>query len=151
MQQPDQTDVHQGGCLCNAVRYAFAGPLSKVVVCHCRDCQRASGSAAAYNIRVPAHTLTITKGSYQCYTVRAASGENLTRMFCAQCGSQLFSQREKLPEMMTVKAGTLDAIGGLVLARHIWTDSAMPWTTFDDTLPCHAREYDGLRQAKREL
>jgi hypothetical protein len=144
------SSYHTGGCLCGAVRYEISAPLPKVVVCHCRDCQKASGSAAAFNARVPTEALKLAKGSYQTYAVTAESGEQLTRMFCAQCGSQLFSQRENLSQMMTVKIGTLDDPSKLELGRHIWTGSAMPWTVFDAILPCHEREYIGLRKPSHE-
>ena len=151
MKQPIEAQPRQGGCLCGAVRYAVDGPLSGIIVCHCKDCQRASGSTAAYNVRVATRDLTITKGACDHYTVTAESGQELTRMFCARCGSQLFSQRAQLPDVLSIKAGTLDDPGGLALARHIWTARAMPWDTIDAELPCHEGEFDGLRQPKTDV
>ena len=146
-----KTSTHYaGGCLCGAVRYELSVPLPKVVVCHCRDCQKASGSAAAFNARVRADALKITSGTYQTFAVTAESGEQLIRMFCAKCGSQMFSQRESLPQMITVKIGTLDDPSKLEIGRHIWTDSAMPWNVFDDVLPRHEREFIGLRKPTNE-
>ena len=142
---PTMSDMIYGGCLCGAVRYECRHALAPIVVCHCRDCQKASGSDAAYNARVPASAVTFTRGTPQTYTVIADSGEKLKRMFCSACGSQLFSQRERLPQFMTIKVGSLDTLDGLELGRHIWTGSAAPWATFYETLPQHEGEFAGLR------
>ena len=51
-----------GGCLCGAVRYECTGEPVFSLLCHCRDCQRQSGSAYAAAVRVPAVTFRVTRG-----------------------------------------------------------------------------------------
>jgi hypothetical protein len=43
-------------------------------------------------------------------------------------------QREKAPDLMVFKVGTLDDASGLKLARNIWIDSALPWMHVDPAL-----------------
>ena len=119
-----------------------------MVVCHCVDCRKASGSAAAYNARVPAESIRFTRNEPKAFTVLAASGQRLKRLFCPECGSQLFSQREKLPQFLTIKVGSLDDPSGLAVGRHIWTSSAMPWLRIDEDVPHDEREFAGLAEPK---
>lgn len=96
-----------GRCLCGAVRYASTGPALFCVVCHCRDCQRASGSGG-----VP--VLGVAKASFSCEgpvkqsRVRGGSGLAAVRNFCADCGSLLFGTPESALELVTIYAGSLD-------------------------------------------
>jgi hypothetical protein len=41
----------KGGCLCGAVRYHLTAPPNYVYFCHCRDCQRESGSSLVTDVR----------------------------------------------------------------------------------------------------
>jgi hypothetical protein len=59
-----------GGYACGAIRYACTADPLLAVNCHCRDCQRASGSAFAAILRLPAAAFSVTKGAPQFYTVR---------------------------------------------------------------------------------
>ena len=49
----------KGGCLCGAVRYTAEADPTSATVCHCRDCQKFTGSAFAALVRVPKEALTI--------------------------------------------------------------------------------------------
>ena len=137
-----------GGCLCGAVRYQCSHDVRNIIVCHCQDCRKASGSAAAYNSRVPAESITFTQGQPSTYAVTADSGHKLTRFFCSNCGSQLFSQREHLPQFYAMKVGSLDDPSALQVSRHIWTSSAMPWVPLNQDVPHDAEEFAGLSEAK---
>ena len=56
-----------GGCLCGAVRYESTGEPGFALLCHCRDCQRQSGSAYAAGLRVAASGFWVTQGEPKFY------------------------------------------------------------------------------------
>ena len=124
-----------GGCLCGAIRYRIDAPLNSVSACHCTHCRRISGAGSSHNALVPTSAVTFTAGKTKVYKDTADSGNALFRNFCGDCGSSLFSQREKTPETTVLKVGTLDDASGLSLAMNIWTDSALPWMHIDPAVP----------------
>lgn len=126
-----------GGCLCGAVRYEVSAPLTSVIACHCTHCRRISGAGSSHNAPVLASGFRITAGTPKRYVDTADSGNKLYRFFCPECGSSLYSQREKVPEMLTLKVGTLDDASRLELVMNIWTDSALPWMPIDPASERH--------------
>jgi len=123
--------AHTGGCLCGAIRYAVDAPLRELRACHCIDCQRASGAHGAVVAFVRREHFRIVQGTAKRYAKKADSGRTLFRYFCGDCGSSLYSYRETLPEVIGVRAGTLDDSSGLRITAHIWTKSAPPWSYLD--------------------
>ena len=138
----DQTAT--GGCLCGAIRYAVSAPLKNVIACHCTHCRKISGAGSSHNAAIPSSAMTVTAGKPAMYADTANSGNRLNRFFCADCGSSLYSRREKVPEMTILKVGTLDDASGLKLAMNIWTDSALPWMHVDPAV----EQYPGNRPLK---
>lgn len=126
-----------GGCLCGAVRFECVHDGEKMAVCHCADCRKASGAAAAHILRVPAEALRIVRGEPRSYEKRADSGNAITRLFCPNCGSQLYSMREDTPRFRAIRAGALDDPSSLEVGLHIWTRSALPWVARDTSVPQH--------------
>ena len=117
-----------GGCLCGAVRYSLEASVTGLRTCHCRNCQKSSGAGGTVNAVVPSDSLKFTKGSTRRYDDSATlSGRTLSRHFCGDCGSPIYSQRTETPEMMTVRAGTLDDSSGMKITGNIWTRSARHW------------------------
>ena len=123
--------AHTGGCLCGAIRYAVVAPLAELRACHCTDCQRASGAHGAVVAFVRAENFRLLQGTPKRYAKRADSGRTLIRYFCGECGSSLYSHRETMPEVIGVRAGTLDDSSQLRITGHIWTRSAPPWSYLD--------------------
>ena len=119
---------YTGGCLCGAVRYSINAPITELRHCHCRDCQKASGAHGAVVALIRKDDFKLEKGALKRYAGKAASGRTLYRFFCPECGSPIYGQRETMPEMMTIRAGTLDESNDLRIAMHIWTASARPWS-----------------------
>ena len=81
-----KSDVMTGGCLCGKIRYQAAQRMTGVLVCHCRMCQQATGSAFFPSALYPRETLEFTVGEPTWY----ASSEIAERGFCSACGTQLF-------------------------------------------------------------
>ena len=124
-----------GGCLCGAVRYESTGEPTFSLLCHCRDCQRASGSAYNAAVRVPAAGFRITSGTPKLYVKAADSGNTVTRAFCPECGSPLFLQVSARPDLVGIRVGTLDDPSGFRPQAHIFVKSAQPWDHMDPALP----------------
>jgi hypothetical protein len=124
-----------GGCACGAVRYeCSAAPLASFN-CHCRDCQRETGSAFAAIIMVPTAAFRVVRGEPRYFGVKADSGFVTKRAFCAECGSSLFGDPERVPALRTIRVGSLDDPSGFHPARDIYTASAQPWDFMNPDLP----------------
>ncbi|MBE0614974.1 MAG: GFA family protein [Burkholderiales bacterium] len=126
-----------GGCLCGNIRYSVSAPVEKIIACHCTHCQKASGAGASHNAVVPSSAVSFTAGKPRLFADTAQSGNILNRYFCADCGSPIYSQRAKVPEMMVLKVGTLDAPENMNLVMNIWTKSARPWMHRDPAAENH--------------
>ncbi|MEN9682600.1 MAG: hypothetical protein RLZZ427_351 [Pseudomonadota bacterium] len=120
------TSPQTGGCLCGAVRYSVAAEPLMQVICHCKNCQRQSGSAWSMIAGVPETAVTIT-GALTTYEDHGDSGGGVLRQFCGTCGSPLFSRVASAPGMLFIKAGTLDDTSAFAPAVQIWTKSRQHW------------------------
>ena len=81
-----------GGCACGSIRYECKAEPILAYKCHCRDCQRASGSGFLALLWVPSDKLDIIANEPRYYAVNADSGRQLKRGFCPQCGSNVMVQ-----------------------------------------------------------
>ena len=126
-----------GGCLCGTVRYECSAEPIAMGNCHCRDCQRATGSAYAAGLLVPQSAVKIT-GDVKYYEVTGDSGTVVGRGFCSKCGSRLFSKPPN-PEFMGIMAGSLDDPSYFQPTVDMYTDSAQPWDYMNPGLPKYAK------------
>ncbi|HEV2650142.1 MAG TPA: GFA family protein [Rhizomicrobium sp.] len=124
------TAPFQGGCMCGAVRYEVSSEPFAVMDFHCRDCQYASGGSHATVVIIPAAAFKLTQGTPKRYTVKGDSGQTVTRSFCGDCGSPLFSEPQS-GQIWVVKAGSLDDPSWLQVGGAIYTKSAQPWAHID--------------------
>lgn len=133
-----------GGCLCGRVRYHTTGEPLAGIACHCRDCQYVSGGAEANVVVYPRAAVTVFGGGYTTFRSRAASGQGVWRAFCPDCGTPLFAGNEAHPEVLSIKAGTLDDPSHFTRQGHIWTASAPSWHLMEPQLPKATGNPEGL-------
>jgi len=127
--------VQEGGCMCGAIRYEF--PRDAVISahhCHCKDCQRSTGSGKATILFIPVDALTV-KGEPKTYTVVGSEGSHVTRGFCGNCGSPVLSYVAEQPSLKFIKAGSLDDSRWVEITSSYWRASAEAWSPVDDLLP----------------
>jgi hypothetical protein len=123
----------EGGCLCGAVRFRINGKLGPAGYCHCKMCQRASGSAFASN--APARTRYFELVSGPDLVSEYESSPGKFRAFCRRCGSPLYSRRNDEPELRRIRLGSLDGDPERRPLAHVWVGDKAPWHAITDTLP----------------
>jgi len=118
-----------GRCLCGAVTYsADAEPLIQAV-CHCTDCQRQTGDPFSAIVAVPGGAFSVEGDTLTSFSTTGEDhGGETERKFCSACGSPLFSIAAVAPELVFIKAGSLDDVSWFQPAVEAWTSSAQPWT-----------------------
>jgi hypothetical protein len=116
-----------GGCACGAIRYDCTADPLFAVNCHCRDCQRETGGAFTPVLGVSKAHFTLTQGEPRFFGVTADSGYPTRRAFCGACGSPLFGQPDSRPDLITIRAGSLDDPRIFRPTQDIFTESAQPW------------------------
>jgi len=125
----------KGGCLCGYVRYELTLQPEGATYCHCDDCRRTTGSAFNVGVRVRGAGLAILSGKVKAYTKTADSGNLITREFCPECGSPLFTRSPTYPDYVFIKAGSLDDPTVVVPKDQIWTSKKVPWAQIGPSLP----------------
>ena len=95
-----------GHCLCGRVRFELTEPPGAWGYCHCTRCQRRTGTAASAQAAVEGSTLRILAGQDAVRAYRPPDG--FEKLFCADCGSALFSRNPQDPSQMSVRLGVLD-------------------------------------------
>jgi len=123
----------EGGCLCGSVRFRIHGKLGPAGFCHCKQCQRASGSAFAANAPVRTRYLELSSGSDLLKEYESSPGK--FRAFCGRCGSPIYSRRDSEPELRRIRLGSLDSDPERRPLGHVWVRSKAPWYSIDDSLP----------------
>lgn len=127
-----------GRCQCHAVSYECSGLPFVAYACHCRECQRLSSSAFNTCMQVAAEKVRIVSGAPRLRERTADSGNVLATLFCADCGSALFSQNSARPAIRTIYVGTLEDARSIEISAHIWVSRKLPWVI----LPAHHRTFD---------
>ena len=132
------TQTRTGGCLCGAIRYELTAEPVFSLLCHCRDCQRQSGSGYIAAMRVPVAGFRIVEGAPKLYRRPADSGNQVGRAFCGDCGTALYVQVDTRPDIIGLRAPTLDDPSGFRPEADIFVKSAQPWDHMDPARPKHA-------------
>jgi hypothetical protein len=122
----------EGGCQCGFVRYRVEREPLGLAVCHCRECQRQSGSAFGISLAVPDGAFQLVSGALKTFEVKCDSGRIKTCAFCPECGTRIFHQTVG---DMSVKAGTLDDTSWLRPDSHYWTTRKQSWVLLPDGVP----------------
>jgi hypothetical protein len=111
-----------------------------IFACHCTECQRWSGSAFGLSMPVKHESVSLTRGDPKTWQHTGTSGFASKYWFCADCGGRLFGQRSDRPDIVTLRAGTLDDTSWIRPIAHINLESAQAW----ERVPNHAECFDAV-------
>jgi hypothetical protein len=124
-----------GGCACGAIRYECSAQPVRMVQCHCRDCQRFTGTAFVAAVIVPMESLKLLQGSPRYFRTESSRGGNVHRGFCTECGSPVVSKFDSAPQFIGIHAASLDDPSWFRPKYNIWTSDAQPWDHLNPDVP----------------
>jgi len=126
--------IHEGGCLCGAIRYRAAGASTALTLCHCRSCRRAAGAPSVAWAVFRSADFSFVSGEPK----RFHSSPGVVRTFCGDCGTPLTYQCESRPDSIDVTTATLDQPDAFAPTCEIWTEQKLAWQVVN-TLPLYPR------------
>lgn len=132
----------EGGCACGAVRYRLGCAPMFVHCCHCRDCQRQTGSAFALNALIETDRIALLKGEPVPLAVPTDSGRPHRIFRCPGCQTAVWSEYGGLAKLRFVRVGTLDDPAALAPDVHIYVRSKLPWVALPEGTPAFEAYYD---------
>ena len=131
----------EGGCACGAIRYRLTNTPMIVHACHCRDCQKQTGSAFVLNLWIERRFVESSGDAPVAFRLPPGSSGKPHDVFrCGKCGTALWSKYHAAPgDTVLLRAGTLDEPSQVTPDVHIYTRSKAPWLQ----LPEGARTFPG--------
>jgi len=114
-----------GGCRCGEVRLRVTAPPLVTMVCHCRGCQRMSGSAFSLSAAIPTEGFTVTAGE----PVLGGLNRATRHYFCPRCLSWLFTRPEGMDWFVNLRPTMLDDAGWYAPLVETCTAEKLPWAT----------------------
>ena len=120
-----------GACACGAIKVEAEADPEKTQVCHCTDCQTATGTAFRVSIPVAGATFKIIGKPAIYVKTTAESGRPRVQAFCGTCGSPIYSTTpgECAQPSYTLRVGILRQRDQLTPRRQFWWRSAQSWVT----------------------
>ncbi len=125
--------MHKGSCLCGNIRYELDAELGEFGYCHCRDCQKASGSAHAANAPVDRRDFRLMAGADSHKEFESSPGK--FRAFCSRCGSPIYAYLTPTPDVLRLRLGSLDTAFDRQPRAHTWVCQKASWAPISDNLP----------------
>ena len=122
-----------GECLCGSVKYQCDEEAGGGH-CHCVDCRKTSGTGHGSHMIVPETGFSLT-GELKFFDKPADSGNIVSRGFCPNCGSAIYSTNSSMPGLVFVRASSLNNMEDFKPMMVVYTDRAASWDHMDRSLP----------------
>jgi hypothetical protein len=141
MHEPQEISA-AGGCTCRAVRFELKRAPLIVHCCHCRWCQRETGSAFVLNALIESSHLVCLAGSPELVPTPSESGKGQKIARCPLCRVALWSHYAGAGDALSfVRVGTLDDPDRFAPDVHIFTESKQPWVLIPEGARVFTRYY----------
>ena len=115
-----------GACHCGAVTFTAQIEPSRVMVCHCSDCQVLSGAPFRAVVAASTETLKV-HGKTKSYIKVAQSGNRRAQVFCPECATPLWATAPEKATSVVIRLGCVRQRAQLRPAVQIWQHSSMRW------------------------
>ena len=125
--------VH-GACHCGSISFTAEIDPSRVMVCHCTDCQVLSGAPLRAIAISPIDKFHL-QGTPKSYVKVAQSGNRRAQVFCPECGTPLYATAAENPTSVVIRLGCVAERSQLAPAAQVWQHSALPWLSRLSAVP----------------
>ncbi len=116
---------HKGSCLCGSVAFQISGDFESFFLCHCKHCQKDTGSAHAANLFSSTARITWLSGEGLVKTFNLQNSRHI-KSFCSICGSAMPNLQME-GSLLVVPAGSLDKDFSMRPTAHIFSSSKAKW------------------------
>jgi hypothetical protein len=123
---------YSGGCACGALRYETDAEPVFSNHCQCTDCAKRSGTGHSSYLTFADKTDVTVTGEAKTWTIRADSGFDKHHAFCPICGTPVHLAFDRMPDIFTVHAASLDDPSLFAPTVITYASRALPW---DDMSP----------------
>jgi hypothetical protein len=121
------TERH-AACSCGQLRLVAEGEPRRISVCHCRACQRRTGSVFAAQARFDEEQVR-SEGRRSEFVRLSDHGETRTFSFCPECGATVFYILASQPGIVAVPVGAFadpafpaPTVSVYESRRHAWVE-----------------------------
>jgi hypothetical protein len=115
-----------GACHCGRISFSAEVDPTRVMVCHCNDCQVLSG-APMRAVVVAAMDQFVLRGAPKSYIKVAQSGNRRAQVFCPDCGTPLFATAPENATSVVIRLGCVAQRAQFRPAAQIWQEAELPW------------------------
>ncbi len=137
-----ETRFCDGGCTCRFVRYRMTTKPLFVHCCHCRWCQRETGTSFALNAMIEAERVQLLEGEVEVIDTPSNSGKGQKIARCPKCKVAVWSNYSGAGAAVRfMRVGTLDEPDRCPPDIHIFTSSKQPWVVLPSDTPAVAEYY----------
>jgi hypothetical protein len=124
-------------CHCGQLTLLCDGEPTKVSMCHCRDCQRRSGSAFSVAVFYRRASVRVASGTTTMFERDSASGFPVNFHFCPRCGSNMFWEPRRLPDLIGVAMGAFADPSFPCPEQSVWMKDKYAWLGLPDTVAAY--------------
>ena len=130
---------HEAACSCGQLKVRLAGDQQLVSSCHCLACQRRTGALFGSTSFWRKSQILSIDGERRSWRRVADSGTGMNQHFCPTCGSTVYWESEKTPELVSVAVGSFADPKFPAPVRTVWTESKHEWLPFPAAIPHHRK------------
>ncbi len=116
----------EGACHCGLISFTAEVDPTRVMVCHCSDCQVLSGAPFRAVVAAPIEGFVL-RGEPKSYVKVAASGNRRAQVFCPECATPLYATAPENATSVIIRLGCVKQRAALAPSVQIWQDSSLPW------------------------
>ena len=124
-----------GGCVCGALTYKVNGAPLRMGQCHCKHCQRSSGTGHMSLAFFKKEQVSID-GDFTEFAAKADSGNSNIRAFCPTCGARVFSRNSANDSVVGITAGSADNHEWFNPQFIVYNKDKPDWDQMNASIPC---------------